>query len=359
MDLRGVLTDAVVMGPMTKGSNLPYRRLCVELGARVTVSEMTVARRLKQKRRAEFALIRRAADEPCFGVQLAGSNPDEMGWAAALVEARGADFVDVNLGCPIDHFTRKGLGAALSRQPARVGRIVRSMVKAVAHAPVTVKIRLGWNDKDRNYLEVARAAVDAGAQAVFVHGRTRDARYRHAAEWDAIAELAAALPVPVVGNGDLLFGHEVASARDRAGCAGVMVARGALIKPWIFREAAEGYREVSAEERLAICRRYVTIALEHWGDDEHGRSRVREFLVWHIGFWCRYAPRRDDGSYPTMQEREGARKGMMPLDVLLARTDADAHVWLADRLLARDAIVADAAPVTTGGEQQQTVEAAG
>jgi tRNA-dihydrouridine synthase 3 len=267
--------------------------------------------------------------------------------------------VDVNLGCPIDHFTRKGLGAALSRQPARVGRIVRSMVKAVAHAPVTVKIRLGWNDKDRNYLEVARAAVDAGAQAVFVHGRTRDARYRHAAEWDAIAELAAALPVPVVGNGDLLFGHEVASARDRAGCAGVMVARGALIKPWIFREAAEGYREVSAEERLAICRRYVTIALEHWGDDEHGRSRVREFLVWHIGFWCRYAPRRDDGSYPTMQEREGARKGMMPLDVLLARTDADAHVWLADRLLARDAIVADAAPVTTGGEQQQTVEAAG
>src|SRR5512145_340785 len=117
MDLRDALTGAVVMGPMTKGSNLPYRRLCVQLGARVTVSEMTVARRLKQKRRGEFALIRRAPDEPVFGVQLAGTNPDEMAWAAALVEARGADFVDVNLGCPIDHFTRKGLGAALARQP--------------------------------------------------------------------------------------------------------------------------------------------------------------------------------------------------------------------------------------------------
>ena len=281
------------MGPMTKGSNLPYRRLCVELGARVTVSEMTVARRLKQKRRSEFALIRRAADEPCFGVQLAGTNPEEMAWAAALVESRGADFVDVNLGCPIDHFTRKGLGAALSRQPARVGRIVGAMVKAVERAPVTVKIRLGWNDKDRNYLEVARAAVDAGAQAVFVHGRTRDARYRHAAEWDAIAEVAAALPVPVIGNGDLLFGHEIAAARERAGCAGVMVARGALIKPWIFREALDGYRDVSAEERLAVLPPLCGSRARALG-----RRRARPLArdasssCGTSAFWCRYAPRR-------------------------------------------------------------------
>src|SRR5215510_4127827 len=107
MDLREVLTGAVVMAPMTKGSNLPYRRLCVELGARVTVSEMTVARRLKQRRKGEFALIRKAPDEPCFGVQLAGNQPDEMAWAAMLAESRGADFIDLNLGCPIDHFTRK------------------------------------------------------------------------------------------------------------------------------------------------------------------------------------------------------------------------------------------------------------
>ena len=359
MRLTDALTGAVVMGPMTKGSNLPYRRLCVELGARVTISEMTVARRLKQKRRAEFALIRRASEEPCFGVQLAGSNPEEMSWAAALVEERGADFVDVNLGCPIDHFTRKGLGAALSRQPARVGRIVRSMVQAVAHVPVTVKMRLGWNDQNRNYLDVAHAAVESGAQAVFVHGRTRDARYRHAAEWDAIAEIAAALPVPVVGNGDLLFGHEIASARERAACAGVMVARGALIKPWIFREAAEGYRDLSAEDRLAIYRRYVTLALDHWGNDEHGRSRVREFLVWHIGFWCRYAPRRHDGSFPTMQEREGRGERQTSLDTLLARSDADAHEWLADRLLAADDISVADAPAPRSGEARSRVDAAG
>ena len=236
MSLREALTGAVVMGPMTKGSNLPYRRLAVELGARVLVSEMAVARRLKQKRKSEFALIRRFAGEPCFGVQLAGTNPEEMAWAAALVEARGADFVDINLGCPIDHFTRKGMGAALARQPSRVRRIVETMARAVTQAPVTVKIRLGWNDSMRNHVDLARAAVDGGAQAVFVHGRTRDARYRRAADWDAIGEVAAAVSVPVVGNGDLLYPHEIEAARSRAGCAGVMVSRGALIKPWIFRE---------------------------------------------------------------------------------------------------------------------------
>ncbi|MEP6919183.1 MAG: tRNA-dihydrouridine synthase family protein, partial [Acidobacteriota bacterium] len=104
-NLREILNGACVLAPMTKGSNLPYRRLCVELGARITMSEMTVARRLKQRRRGEFALIRRAPEEPFFGVQLAGNDPEEMAWAAELVEARGADLVDINLGCPIDHFT--------------------------------------------------------------------------------------------------------------------------------------------------------------------------------------------------------------------------------------------------------------
>src|SRR5213075_2790005 len=118
---------------------------------------------------------RRAPDERFFGVQLAGNNPEEMAWAAALVAARGADLVDLNLGCPIDYFTSKGLGAALAREPRRVGRIVAAMKQAVV-VPVTVKIRLGWNDQHRNFLDVARAAIEGGVDAIFVHGRTRAAR---------------------------------------------------------------------------------------------------------------------------------------------------------------------------------------
>jgi tRNA-dihydrouridine synthase 3 len=330
---RDTLTDGrLIMAPMTKGSNLPYRRLAVELGARVLVSEMVVARRLKQRRRGEFALIRRAPDEPCFAVQLAGTNPDEMGWAAAVAEARGADFVDVNLGCPIDHFTRKGMGAALARQPNRVRKIVRTMADQVK-VPVTVKIRLGWNADDRNFLAVAAAAVDGGASAITVHGRTREARYRYPADWDAIAAVAAAVPVPVVGNGDVLFPHELDDHLARSGCVAVMSARGALIKPWIFAELTRGYWDITAEERLTIYRRYVALALEHWGADDHGRQRLREFLRWHVGFWCRYAPRRADGSWPTMQTRESAFVPRSPLEALLARTDDPALDYITDALL--------------------------
>lgn len=359
MSMREWLDGAVVVAPMTKGSNLPYRRLCVEFGARVLVSEMVVARRLKQKRRSEFALIRRAPDEPVFGVQLAGTDPEEMGWAAALAEARGADFVDVNLGCPIDHFTRKGMGAALARQPKRVARIVAAMVAAVSRVPVTVKIRLGWNDRDRNFMDVARAAVDAGAQAVFVHGRTRDGRYRAAADWDAVGEVAAAVPVPVVGNGDLLWPHEIEAARARAGCAGVMVGRGALIKPFLFREVAEGARRLDAGERLAVYARYVTLARDHWGEDEHATDRIRAFLVWHLNFWCRYAPPREDGSFPALQQREPLGWARDPLEALLARTDVAAHEWLADRLLAGDAIDPLEAPAVSTEHEEDTAVVTG
>ena len=332
------------MAPMTKGSNLPYRRLCVELGAEVTVSEMTLARRLKQKRNSEYALIRRFAGEPCFGVQLATNSPEEAAWGTALVTSRGADFVDMNFGCPIDYFTRKGLGAALGRHPTRIRRIVDAMKQAAGQTPVTAKIRLGWNDTSCNYLEQARAAVDGGADALFVHGRTRNARYRSAADWDRIRELVACVSVPVVGNGDLLFPHEIAAARERSGCAAVMVARAALIKPWIFREARHGYWDITAEERVAIYRRYAALAREHWGADEHGLTRVRAFIVWHLDFWCRYAPRHADGRYPSMQRRDDAFEPRSALEALLARSDAPAFAYLADCLALERAIDPDVAP---------------
>jgi tRNA-dihydrouridine synthase 3 len=346
LNLADVLKGAVVMAPMTKGSNLPYRQLCVELGARVTVSEMTLARRLKQRRNTEFALIRRFPHEPCFGVQLAGTNPEELAWAAALVESKGADFIDVNFGCPIDYFARKGLGAAIGRQPNRMRRIVDALKRAVA-IPVTAKIRLGWNDESRNYLEQARAIVDGGADALFVHGRTRDGRYRSAADWDAIGEVVAAVPIPVVGNGDVLFPQDIQRFLSRAGCAGVMVARAALIKPWIFREAASGYWDITAEERVDLYRRYVLLAKAHWGNDEYGLARVRTFVRWHLDFWRRYVPRRPDGTFPSMQQREESPANRTPLERLLGRGDEAAMEYVTDRLIREEDIAPEVVPLAS------------
>ncbi len=327
-------TGAVIMAPMTKGSNLPYRRLCDELGATITMGEMALARKLQKQSRPEFALLRRAPSEKVFGVQLAGRQAEEMAWAAALAVERGADLVDINCGCPIDDMVRRGIGSALLQKPRRIAEMVTAMKRAVGEVPVTVKIRLGFTDDDLNYLEVARAAEDAGADALTVHGRTRTARYRRDASWTAIGEVVQAVKIPVIGNGDVLFPHEAEEKKAIAGCAGVMIARGALIKPWIFREIAEGrYLDLTAEERLAIYERYVAIGREHFGTDERGKTRLRGFLVWHFGFWCRYVPRHADGSYPRMQEREELFAARSELEALLARNDEAAHAYLADCLL--------------------------
>jgi tRNA-dihydrouridine synthase 3 len=226
-----------------------------------------------------------------------------------------------------------GLGAALGRQPNRVARIVEAMRAAVS-IPVTVKIRLGWKDDRRNYLDLARAAADAGAAAITVHGRTREARYRYPADWDAIAEVAAAVSIPVVGNGDLLHPHEIRARFTRSGCAAVMVARGALIKPWIFKEVTGGYWNITAAERVAIYLRYVELAKDHWGRDAHGLARVRQFVRWHAGFWCRYAPRHPDGHWPSMQQRESQAAPQSALEALLARQDDTALDYITDQLVA-------------------------
>ena len=152
------------------------------------------------------------------------------------------------------------------------------------------------------------------------------------------------MEVPVIGNGDILWGHDAEALRTRSGCAGTMAGRGALINPFLFREARDGWREITAEDRLAVYRRYVALALEHWGDDEHGRTRARDFIVWHLGFWCRYVPRRDDGSWPSLQQRESMDWAHEPMDALLARADEAAHVWLADRLISVEAVNPAEAP---------------
>ena len=330
---------ALVMAPMTKGGNLPYRRLCQAFGATVTMSEMAVVRSLQRRRRAEFALIQRAPDERCFGVQLAGRSPDELRWGADLVASRGADFVDLNLGCPIDEFTRRGLGSALLRQPRRIERLVAAMKEGAGPLPVTVKIRLGWNEDERNAVDVARAAEAGGADALTVHGRTRSARYRNAADWAAIGEVAAAVGIPVVGNGDILFPEDIARGRAISGVQAVMIARGALIKPWIFAEALGQVVDDSPEGQARDLSRYVQLAKEHFGDDERGHTRLRPFLVWHLGL---VVPAHSASGRRFVRADAGARRlcvaGFTARGVARPSRSPRCTAWIADRLMADEEV---------------------
>jgi tRNA-dihydrouridine synthase 3 len=329
----------IVLAPLTVGGNLPFRRLCTEMGAEVTVSEMVVVRKLVKGSTSEYALLKSHPDEAFFGVQLADRAPESLAEGARIAESRGARFVDLNCGCPIDQMTRRGLGASLLRKPGRLGRLVEAMKRAVA-VPVTVKLRAGWSEGKINVEDVARVCEESGADAIAIHGRTREQRYSRAADWDLIGRVAARRGVPVIGNGDILTHYEARERMVRSGVGSVMLARGALIKPWLFREIRSGRSwEPSAEERFGVLWRLVELLREHFGTDERGRRRSMRFLPWHLGFFCRYRPLPEEryaemaGTHPLLQSRLDPGSLDSPLERLLAATAPQTHERLAGELL--------------------------
>jgi tRNA-dihydrouridine synthase 3 len=284
-------------------------------------------------------LLRRHPTEAIFGVQLAGKIPEVMAEAAKVAEGSGADFVDVNLGCPIDEVTRRGFGASLLQRPSKVAAIVAAM-KAAVTVPVTIKLRLGWSEGEDAYLKIARAATAAGVDAITLHARTRAQRYRRAADWDHVKALVGEVSVPVIGNGDIFSWRDAKRRMEQTGCAAVMAGRWALAKPWMFREFAEERDiEPSPDERLAVVRRYVELCRAHFRDDEKGRARTRRFLVFHQDFFRRY---RRGASVDAVNADDPRGWGDDPaneLDAWLCRADLPGVTALSRWLVDGDEVV--------------------
>lgn len=334
MDFR----NRVFLAPLTKGGNLPFRRLCLEHGCSVTMGEMAYAYQIVKRSRSELALLRKHDDESCFGAQIAAMRIDDAVRAGEEAVARGASWVDLNCGCPIHDIVKRRMGATLLRKPKKLARLVEGMVAGIS-VPVTVKIRLGWSEEEQNASEVARVCEESGAKAVFIHGRTKDQRYSRAADWDAIASIAAERTVPVIGNGDLLTWYEARDRWQKSGVASVMIGRGALIKPWIFREITEQKAwEPTAKERLGIYMDFTRKLKEHFREDEKGRERTMRFLPWHMDFFCRYRPLSDEKwvasakDHPLMQTRMPFVDGLSLLERVLRDPRKEVHARLADVL---------------------------
>lgn len=335
MDFRG----RVFLAPLTKGGNLPFRRLCLAHGGEVTMSEMAYGYQVVKRSKSELALLRKHPEETCFGVQLAASRPDDAIPAAAAAVERGATWIDLNCGCPIHDIVKRRMGATLLQKPAKLGELVAAMVKGIA-VPVTVKIRLGWSEDEQNASEVAKAVEDAGAAALTVHGRTREQRYSRAADWDAIARIASERTIPVIGNGDLLTWYETHERWQQSGVASVMVGRGALVKPWLFREIQEKQAwEPTAEERLGVYLQFARFLKEHFRDDEKGKERTMRFLPWHLEWFSRYRPlpveqwQEASRQHPLMQTRLPDGDADLPvLEQLLRDPRPELHLQLAERL---------------------------
>jgi nifR3 family TIM-barrel protein len=238
------VSPPVVLAPMAGITNAPFRRLCRSFGepGGLYVSEMITARGIVERNQKTLRMARFADDEPVRSIQLYGTDPGTVGEAIRfLVDEQRTDHVDLNFGCPVAKVTRKGGGAALPVRRALFTAIVRAAVGAAGAVPVTVKMRIGVDDGLRTFLDAGRRAADEGVAAVALHGRTAEQHYSGRADWRAIGELKAALDgsgVPVLGNGDIWLPGDALALMASTGCDGVVVGRGCLGRPWLFRDLA-------------------------------------------------------------------------------------------------------------------------
>lgn len=279
---------ALILAPLTKGGNLPFRRLCRAFGADITVSEMAYARQLLKGEGREKALLRRHPSEEVFGVQIAAGRAQEAAQVTELVAQSGADFIDLNVGCPIHDAVRRGMGSCLLQRPRALATLVAAMVERKL-LPVTVKIRAGWSADTINAPEVAKLLAEAGATAITLHARTREQRYTKSADWGLVRTLVQSISVPIVGNGDVLTWYEAHERWGSTQCAALMVGRGAMIKPWIFREIKERSTwNPTVVDRVGVYYQLASFSREHFRDDEKGKKRVMYFLPFQIGFLNRF-----------------------------------------------------------------------
>ena len=255
-------------------TNAPFRLVCRESGAGPLTSEEIDAHAYVRDNGKTTLLTHYLPEEQPLAMQLLGADPDMLAEAARRLEAAGADGIDLNMGCPVRKIVTKGHGSALMRDPLAAAVIFRTLRKAVT-VPFTIKIRGGWDEHTINAVEIARLAESEGVDAITVHPRTRSQQFTGRAPWDVIAAVVAAVGLPVTGNGDVRSEEDARAMVAATGCAAVMIGRGALGAPWIFRG-----RPVAREERAATIRRHVELIEAHL-PERVALVQLKKHLAWY------------------------------------------------------------------------------
>jgi tRNA-dihydrouridine synthase B len=281
------LKNNLVAAPLAGISNRAYRVLCKRYGAGLTYVEMLKVESFLHHNRKMMTLKYYREDERPIGIQFAGNNPQWLAEACKMAEDEGYDTVDLNMGCPVPKIGKCGAGSALMAYPDRAAKCFEAMVGAVK-IPVTVKIRSGVNDCNKNFIQIGKLAQEAGMVAITIHPRTRAQSFTGLANHDHTGELKAALRIPVIASGDIKEPEDAVRILDATGCDGVMLGRGVWGRPWLFREIGEMRRfgrvvtpTPDAIERLSVLREHFELLLEGF-DPRHACQVVRRYATWYI-----------------------------------------------------------------------------
>lgn len=285
--------DKLYLSPLTTVGNLPFRRICKSYGADITCGEMALCESLLKGLKQEWALVKRHESEDLFGAQICGNNVYVITKVAQLLQENAElDFIDLNLGCPIDLIYKQGGGTGMMHRLSSLEASVRCASKLLS-IPFTIKMRTGVYQNKKIAHTIVPKVSEWGASLITLHGRSREARYTRSADWEYIETCAqAAAPCPVFGNGDIMSYEDYVHRRKTApSVQGVMIGRGALIKPWIFTEIKEQRLwDISSKERFEILKKYSNYGLEHWGSDTQGVENTRRFMLEWLSFLYRYVP---------------------------------------------------------------------
>jgi tRNA-dihydrouridine synthase B len=275
------LPNPWILAPMAGVSEKPYRVIARELGAGAAPTELVSSKGLLYGQDRTMRYLEHAESEDPFWVQIFGGDAPSMADGAERAVALGARIIDINMGCPVRKVTKNGAGSALLCDPARGAALVRAIIDRTG-APVTVKIRAGWDADTLNFKDVARTLEDAGAAAIAMHARTRAQGYSGRADWSLIGELVGAVSVPVIGNGDAFTPADARRMQHDTGCAAVMIGRGALGNPWVFEQLVDPTATKPApSRRWALVHRHLNDHLTFVGDVGRGIKRFRPHLMWY------------------------------------------------------------------------------